>query len=304
MPSRCFRPHTRRNKSDSDGAFDLRSRQIGERRRHHRHHGGAVLGVGRDSQAHRIDTEIADRRPQPLLDRPVAVGLWRVQPGELGLLGMFGSEFGVGDATAHGIERLGQGLGPGLVPQPLPDIAQWTDDLGLPGVAYLQDRAQPVGRQRRAARGAQPAAEQQYVYVAAAALLEVEAGLGHPLAAIDFQREIPERMGEKIGHSGGAWVLPFGRAKGYTAQSDVTSPLGTSAPSMNDTTSDSLDAGAVEAKLEALRSEHRDLDEVVDRLLATPPFDQLQLQRLKKRKLGLKDQILRLESQLIPDIIA
>jgi hypothetical protein len=73
---------------------------------------------------------------------------------------------------------------------------------------------------------------------------------------------------------------------------------------MNDTTSDPLDAGAAEAKLQALRSEHRDLDEVIDRLLATPPFDQLQLQRLKKRKLGLKDQILRLESQLIPDIIA
>jgi hypothetical protein len=53
-----------------------------------------------------------------------------------------------------------------------------------------------------------------------------------------------------------------------------------------------------------LKSEHRDLDEVIDRLLEKPPFDQLQLQRLKKRKLGLKDQILRLESQLIPDIIA
>ena len=61
---------------------------------------------------------------------------------------------------------------------------------------------------------------------------------------------------------------------------------------------------AIKAKLEALRSEHRDLDEVIDRLIEKPPFDQLQLQRLKKRKLGLKDQILKLESQLIPDIIA
>jgi hypothetical protein len=64
------------------------------------------------------------------------------------------------------------------------------------------------------------------------------------------------------------------------------------------------DAQAIKAKLEALRSEHRDLDEVIDRLIEKPPFDQLQLQRLKKRKLGLKDQIIRLESQLIPDIIA
>ena len=70
----------------------------------------------------------------------------------------------------------------------------------------------------------------------------------------------------------------------------------------NDT--DPLDVEAIKAKLEALRSEHRDLDEVIGRLIERAPFDQLQLQRLKKRKLGLKDQITKLESQLIPDIIA
>jgi hypothetical protein len=64
------------------------------------------------------------------------------------------------------------------------------------------------------------------------------------------------------------------------------------------------DAGALEAKLAALRLEHRDLDQVLDRVIEKAPFDQLQLQRLKKRKLMLKDQILQLESQLIPDIIA
>ena len=67
---------------------------------------------------------------------------------------------------------------------------------------------------------------------------------------------------------------------------------------------DPLDADAIRNKLETLKSEHRDLDEVIARLLEKPPFDQLQLQRLKKRKLGLKDQIIKLESQLIPDIIA
>jgi hypothetical protein len=67
---------------------------------------------------------------------------------------------------------------------------------------------------------------------------------------------------------------------------------------------DPVDTEAIRIKLEALKSEHRDLDEVIERLLEKPPFDQLQLQRLKKRKLGLKDQILKLESQLIPDIIA
>jgi hypothetical protein len=57
-------------------------------------------------------------------------------------------------------------------------------------------------------------------------------------------------------------------------------------------------------KLEELRSEHRDLDDVIQRLTETSPFNQLQIQRLKKRKLGLKDQIAKLESKLLPDIIA
>jgi hypothetical protein len=57
-------------------------------------------------------------------------------------------------------------------------------------------------------------------------------------------------------------------------------------------------------QLEELRTEHRDLDSVIARLADHVPFDQLTLQRLKKRKLSLKDQIARLESKLLPDIIA
>lgn len=57
-------------------------------------------------------------------------------------------------------------------------------------------------------------------------------------------------------------------------------------------------------KLADLRSEHRDLDDVIARLSERAPFDQLQLQRLKKRKLALKDQITLLESRMLPDIIA
>jgi hypothetical protein len=56
-------------------------------------------------------------------------------------------------------------------------------------------------------------------------------------------------------------------------------------------------------KLHELRSEHRDLDTVIARL-AGQGMDQLQLQRLKKRKLMLKDEIAWLESRLIPDNIA
>jgi hypothetical protein len=56
-------------------------------------------------------------------------------------------------------------------------------------------------------------------------------------------------------------------------------------------------------RLEALRIEHRDLDAAID-ALATGARDQLQIARLKKRKLKLKDQIALVEDYLIPDIIA
>lgn len=57
-------------------------------------------------------------------------------------------------------------------------------------------------------------------------------------------------------------------------------------------------------KLEDLRIEHRDLDDVIERLTDSGGYNQLQLKRLKKRKLLLKDQMLTLENALLPDIIA
>jgi hypothetical protein len=57
-------------------------------------------------------------------------------------------------------------------------------------------------------------------------------------------------------------------------------------------------------KLEELRIEHRDLDDVIARVTEEAPFDQIRVQRLKKRKLLLKDQIIHIESMLLPDIIA
>ena len=57
-------------------------------------------------------------------------------------------------------------------------------------------------------------------------------------------------------------------------------------------------------RLRELRIEHRDLDDVICRLSLELYVDELQLRRLKKRKLMLKDQILRLESELIPDLNA
>lgn len=70
--------------------------------------------------------------------------------------------------------------------------------------------------------------------------------------------------------------------------------------------SDKVDTKSFEKldKLRSLRIEHRDLDDVIERLSEDPAVDQLRLKRLKKRKLFLKDQITHLESDMIPDLNA
>ena len=60
----------------------------------------------------------------------------------------------------------------------------------------------------------------------------------------------------------------------------------------------------LEDRLFELKQEHRDLDDVINRLLLTPDVEELQLKRFKKRKLRLKDTIKKLEDTLIPDILA
>lgn len=60
----------------------------------------------------------------------------------------------------------------------------------------------------------------------------------------------------------------------------------------------------IQRKIVELRMEHRDLDIAIDSLTASPLYDELQLKRLKKRKLALKDQVSFLEHQLTPDIPA
>ena len=65
-----------------------------------------------------------------------------------------------------------------------------------------------------------------------------------------------------------------------------------------------LDNEAIKQKLAALKSEHRDLDDVIQQMAQSDTANQLQIQRLKKRKLALKDIMARLESMLLPDIIA
>lgn len=57
-------------------------------------------------------------------------------------------------------------------------------------------------------------------------------------------------------------------------------------------------------RLALLKTEHRDMDAAIDALLASGSHDQLQIARLKKRKLNLRDQVSRMEDALLPDIIA
>jgi hypothetical protein len=75
-------------------------------------------------------------------------------------------------------------------------------------------------------------------------------------------------------------------------------------PFWTDMTSDSSEQAQLRRKLAELQSEHRDLDDVIARLAERSPVDQLQIQRLKKRKLSLRDEMSRIENMLLPDIIA
>jgi hypothetical protein len=65
-----------------------------------------------------------------------------------------------------------------------------------------------------------------------------------------------------------------------------------------------IDPGRVAALLIDLRTEHRDLDEAISQMTMSADSDELQLKRMKKRKLKLKDMISYYENQLIPDLDA
>ena len=73
---------------------------------------------------------------------------------------------------------------------------------------------------------------------------------------------------------------------------------------MNDKGLTPEERAALVGQIERLREEHRDLDAAIEALREAGQADQLQLQRLKKRKLQLRDKLARLEDQLTPDIIA
>lgn len=72
---------------------------------------------------------------------------------------------------------------------------------------------------------------------------------------------------------------------------------------MNDNPGE-VDQSAILMEVERLRLEHGDLEAAIDALIAVGAPDQLQIQRLKKRKLALRDRLVFLEDQITPDIIA
>lgn len=67
---------------------------------------------------------------------------------------------------------------------------------------------------------------------------------------------------------------------------------------------DSVDEAQMLVRLDGMRVEHRDLDDAIAALILSPVPDQLQIARLKRRKLRLRDEIAACEDMLIPDIIA
>ncbi len=66
----------------------------------------------------------------------------------------------------------------------------------------------------------------------------------------------------------------------------------------------SAEQPSIQSRLMALRQEHRDLDDAIQKLAESPATDHLRLRRMKKRKLKLRDQITYWESKLIPDLDA
>ncbi len=64
------------------------------------------------------------------------------------------------------------------------------------------------------------------------------------------------------------------------------------------------DLETLKEKLAELKTEHRDLDDVIAHITEKGSFNQIQVQRLKKRKLALKDEIIQVENKILPDIIA
>ena len=160
---------------------------------------------------------------------------------------------------------------------------------------------------------ANPQTEQDQIDIKPGAVLQGDQRIGNSGPRVQRERKPPEGRAVALGSLG----RPIGRGRRLIAYQRVTvhdigaihaiiehNGNSTNLDAPNGASTMDLDVEALKAKLTALRTEHRDLDDVIARIVEHGPFDQLQMQRLKKRKLLLKDQISKIESELLPDIIA
>jgi hypothetical protein len=95
------------------------------------------------------------------------------------------------------------------------------------------------------------------------------------------------------------FVLVAGGASAASGGTETSPEVNRATVAMKD-----ADESELKAQLAQLRQEHRDLDAAIEALHNAPGADLLQVQRLKKRKLQLRDRIIQIEDQLTPDIIA
>ena len=164
-----------------------------------------------------------------------------------------------------------------------------------------------AGSEKATVARSEPKAEEDQIHIAVRAVLDRDQRVGDPGPGIERQREPPEGLAGRVVFTA---RMPHYRRPMKLARFVLYGTNGVAAGAAafimrepRALTMD-LDVETLKAKLAALKIEHRDLDDVIARIAERRPFDQLQLQRLKKRKLRLKDQISKIESELLPDIIA
>ena len=252
-------------------------------------------GLGRARLVGEIEREISLCRGESVGLRAGNGGALRRQPV---LHPPFGGDLQHGDASA---QRREIGVGNGFE---LP--AQRRDrGAGDRGNRRL-GAGQLAGSETAASARSEPKSEEDQIDVACRAVLDRDQRVGNPGPGIERPREPPEGLARRVV----ATRMPHYRRPMKLARFVLYGTNGAAAGAAAFIMREpralamDLDVETLKAKLAALKIEHRDLDDVIARIAERRPFDQLQLQRLKKRKLRLKDQISKIESELLPDIIA
>lgn len=238
---------------------------------------------------------------------------------------MLGEELAVGNAAPELRAKPVVGGGDGALQEPA-DMTEWRDDFRLPDPRRVYTRHQLLIREPPAPACRRPDTEKQQVDIEAAPVLQPEAGGGDIAVIIKLDREIPKLAGRKNRRGINRQIkylpdtnnllvptLGFLRENCYYAVHDYAKPEKGSIPvaslekfviGVPWTMAEIDEQEMLKVRLEYLKTEHGDLDRAIDALIESGNYNTLQLQRLKKRKLVLKDQIFKTKNSLLPDIIA